>query len=79
MSAIRPIKALPGKSSELDLGHIQPAAQWFEGHQHTAGSLANIFVILTFDPARVQGDGYQNPVHELTGLGVSLLYNPHAA
>jgi hypothetical protein len=57
---------IDGRASPSDLDNT-PAAQWFEGHQYTTGSLAHIFVILTCGPARFHGDGYQNLVNELTG------------
>ena len=59
-------RRIAGRASHADLDKT-PAAQWFEGHQHTTGSLANIFVILTFGPAGFHGDGDQNLVKELTG------------
>ena len=56
---------IDGCASHSDLDKT-PVASWFEGKQHTTGSLAHIFVILTCGPAGCHGDGYQTLVNELT-------------
>src|SRR5215472_9961311 len=44
-----------------------PASQRFKGDKNTTGPLPLIFVILTFDPARVHRDRRDNLTNELTG------------
>ena len=53
------------RASHSDLGKT-PAASWFEGNQHTTGSLAHICVILTFGPTGFHGDWCQHLVNEWT-------------